>query len=74
MCDSAQEVHYCTENLSLYLHTEYRVPGILSSRPNWVPPPPHSQRSVALSTFGSKGGDTLACGGIVWGDPIPSKG
>jgi hypothetical protein len=30
----------------------YRVPGLLSSRPNWVPPPPHPQESVA-PPFGS---------------------
>jgi hypothetical protein len=34
----------------------------LSSRPNWVFPPPHPKKSVA-TPFGSKGGDTLACGG-----------
>ncbi len=33
------------------------------SRSYWVPPPPHPQASVASSPFGSKGGDTLTCGG-----------
>jgi hypothetical protein len=31
----------------------YRVPGLLSSRPNWVPPPPHPQESVVPPPFGS---------------------
>jgi hypothetical protein len=35
----------------------------LSSRPNRVPPSHHLQESVAPPPFGSKGGDTLACGG-----------
>ncbi len=34
-------------------HIVYRVPGFLSSRPVWLPLPPHSQTSVA-SSFGSK--------------------
>ncbi len=29
------------------VHRVDRVPGFLSSRPNWIPPPPHSQASVA---------------------------
>ncbi len=40
----------------------YRVPGFLTSRRNWVPSPPHPQGSVAPLSFGSKGGETLACG------------
>ncbi len=36
--------------------------GFLSSRPNRVSPPPHPKKTVA-TPFGSKGGDTLACGG-----------
>ncbi len=40
----------------------YRVPGFLSSRPNWVPQPPYPQGSVALSSLWVQGGDTLACG------------
>jgi hypothetical protein len=43
-------------------HTVYRFPGFLSSHPNCVPPPPNPQGNVA-PPFGSKGGDTLACGG-----------
>jgi len=34
---------YITE----FIH--HRVPGFLSSRPNWVPPTPHPQESVAMS-------------------------
>ncbi len=48
----------------------YRVPGFLSSRPNWVPPP-HMQASVAPPLWVQ--GGTLVCGGWV-GDPIPKKG
>jgi hypothetical protein len=44
-------------------HRLYRVPGLPSSRPNWIPPLPHRNR-VLLSPFGSKGGDTLAYGGV----------
>ncbi len=36
-------------------HRVYGVPGFLSSRPNWLPPPHHQQASVAYP-FGSKGG------------------
>jgi hypothetical protein len=43
--------------------TLYRLPGFLSSRPNRITPPPHPQGSVAPPPFGSKGGDTFACGG-----------
>jgi hypothetical protein len=39
-------------------YTDYRVPGFLSNRPNWVLPPPHPQGSVAPTHFGTKGGDT----------------
>jgi hypothetical protein len=49
-------------------HREYRVPGILSSRPNWVPPTPSPTRECCSSPpFGSKGADTLACGRGVGG-------
>ncbi len=45
----------------------YRVPGFLSSRPVWLPPPPHPQASVA-SPFGSKvgggGGGTNSVAGV----------
>jgi hypothetical protein len=30
-------------------HREYRVPGILSSRPNWVPPTPSPTRECCSS-------------------------
>jgi hypothetical protein len=46
--------------------TVYRVPRFLTSRPNWGPP--HPQASVAPLL--DPGGDTLACGGGGWGDPI----
>jgi hypothetical protein len=39
----------------------HRVQGFLFSRPNWVPPPTHPQGSVAPPSFGTKGGETLAC-------------
>jgi hypothetical protein len=47
--------------------TLYRVLGFLSSRPNWVPPPPYTQESVAPPLYGPNGGDTLACGGVSGG-------
>jgi hypothetical protein len=40
------------------IHRVFRVPGFLSSRPNWGPQPPHPQESVAPPPFESKGGDT----------------
>jgi hypothetical protein len=33
----------------------YRVPGLLSSRPNWVPPPPHLQESVVPPPLDPRG-------------------
>ncbi len=36
------------------------------------PPPPHAQASVAPPLC-IQGGDTLACGGRGWGNPIPTK-
>jgi hypothetical protein len=50
-------------------HKVYRVPGIFSSRPGLVPLPPHPQGTVAPAPFGSKGEDTLACGGGGMGGP-----
>jgi hypothetical protein len=47
------------------------VPGFLSSRPNWLPPPPHPQAIAAIPPFGFRRGDTLACGR---GEPIRTKG
>jgi hypothetical protein len=38
------------------------VPGFLSSRPNWLPPPPHPQVSVA-PPFGPRGRGTYSLGG-----------
>jgi hypothetical protein len=43
---------------SLICVTVYRMPVFLSSHPNWVPQPPHPQASVAVLSFGSKGGHT----------------
>ncbi len=42
-------------------HRVDRVPGFLFSCPNWLPPPPYPQASVAPPPFGSRG-DTLASG------------
>ncbi len=43
-------------------HRAYRMPGFLSSRPNWLPTA-HSPASECCPPFGSNGeGDTLACG------------
>ncbi len=42
----------------------HRVPGFLSL---------HTHASIAPLRFGSKGGDTLACGGGGREDPIPTK-
>ncbi len=53
-----------------FIHRVYGVPGLLPSRPNWVPPPTHPQASVAPPPLGSKRGDTLACGG---GDGEPNS-
>jgi hypothetical protein len=39
-----------------------RVPGFLSSRPNWLPPLPPAQASVAPPPRSVPRGDTLACG------------
>jgi hypothetical protein len=56
-------------HLHLY-HSLYRVPSFLSSRPNWVPPPlPFSPPPLWV-----QGGDTLACSGREWGEPIPTMG
>jgi hypothetical protein len=41
-----------------WAHRVDRVPGFLSSRPNWLPLPPHPQGNVAPH-FGSKGGTHL---------------
>jgi hypothetical protein len=50
-------------NTLYLLHRVYRGPGSLSSRPNWVPPPPHPTSECCSSPFGFKGGVTLAWGG-----------
>jgi hypothetical protein len=47
---------------------------LLSSRPNWVPAPPHPQGSAAPPPYGSKGGDTPACGGGGAGGPNYDEG
>ncbi len=44
-------------------HRVYRVSGFLSSRPNRVPHPLNRKRVLLPPPIGSKGGDTLACGG-----------
>ncbi len=55
-----------SERLSIFMkplreHRVYRVPGFLFSRPNWLPPPPHSWASVALPPLVPRW-DTLAMG------------
>jgi hypothetical protein len=44
----------------------HRVPCFLSSRPNWVPPLPHPQGSVAPPPFGSWGGSHTCMWGRGW--------
>ncbi len=38
----------CFRKIHTQPHRVYRLSGFLTSRPNWFPPPPHSQASVAL--------------------------
>ncbi len=52
------------------MHRVYRVPGFLSSRPNWVPPHP---QAIVAAPFGSKKEEPLACCGGGGGDPILKK-
>ncbi len=57
------------------MHRVDRVLGFFSSRPNWDPPLPHTQKSVYPPPFGSGGGGTLACGwGGGGGGPIQARG
>jgi hypothetical protein len=51
----------------------HRVADFLSSRPNWVPLPPHQQENVVPPPppIGSKVGHLLGMG---WGYPIPTMG
>ncbi len=51
-----------TVTLLSYVHRVYRVPGFLSSSPNWIPPPPHLQER----------GETQSLAGE--GNPIPTMG
>jgi hypothetical protein len=54
--------------------TEARVPGLLSSRPHWVPPPPQLQKSVA-SPLWIQGGRHTRIRMRGWGvGPIPTMG
>ncbi len=48
--------NWCRSQNFVLNHRVYRVPGFLSSRPNWLPPPPQPQASV-VPPF-SRGGDT----------------
>jgi hypothetical protein len=59
-----------------WLQRIYRVPGFLSCRPNWLPPPPQPQASVAIPPFGfRRGGHTrLRERGRGRPIPIPTKG
>ncbi len=43
------------------IHRVGSVPGFLSSRPNWVRPPPHPKANV-VGLLWFRGGGTLACG------------
>jgi hypothetical protein len=67
---------YILYNISLDAQNrrEYRVPGILSSRPNWVPPPPHQQGSVDPSPLDPRKETHSFAGEGVRGGPIPTKG
>ncbi len=60
-------------NKPLY-HRLYRVPGFLFSRPNWVPPLPRPQASIAPLPLGVQVGGHTRSRGRGWGDPIPTKG
>jgi hypothetical protein len=55
---------FCLAVLGIGFTTEYTecMPGFLSNRPNWVHSNP-SPTSGCCPSFGSKRGDTLACGG-----------
>ncbi len=46
--------------VSTFNHRVYRVPCFLSSRPNWLPPPPHPQLSVAPPLVPMGGTHSLA--------------
>ncbi len=63
----------CFRKIHTRPHRVNRVPGFLSSRPNWVPPNPHSLASVAPPSL--QGGETHSHTGEGFGgDPIPTKG
>ncbi len=49
------------------------MPGLLSSRANWVPPPPQLQESVAPPVW-IQGGRHIHFRMRVWGEPIPTMG
>jgi hypothetical protein len=53
-------------------HRAFKVPKFLSSRPNWVPPPPHPQARVAPPLW-VQGGDILLAGKGV-GGPNSAEG
>ncbi len=55
------------------LHRVYSVPGFLSSRPNWVPPPPTPHPQASVSPPGSKG-ETHSIAGDGVGEPSSNKG
>jgi hypothetical protein len=62
----------------LYSTTEareyIRVPGLLSSRPHWVPPPPQLQKSVAFPLWIQGGRHTHIRMRGWGGGPIPTMG
>ncbi len=49
------------------------MPGLLSSRPHWVPPPPQPQESVAPPPLGPRG-ETLSLAGEGVGGPNSDDG
>ncbi len=53
-----------------HIHRVYRVPGFLSSRPNWVPPPSLTSKRVYRPSLDPRREHSLAGGGV--GDPIPT--
>jgi hypothetical protein len=66
--------HLCSCSVYTADNTGTRVPGFLSSRPNWLPPSRHPQRSVAPPPFGSKGGRHTRLRGRGWRGPNCDEG
>jgi hypothetical protein len=60
-----QQKYGSAETLSIYIHI---VSGFISSLPNWVPPPPQSEASVAPLSLGPRG-ETHSLAGEGMGGP-----